>query len=187
MAVETGYHKLKDPSHWAAIESSKSFNPSVPAERHWLGEGVYFFLEPNGLKWAIKWPHRGDRAKQSTGILVVEIDTASGLDFRDPGIMTEVRTAINTIRNTVIRKHKTYSDGAALAYLFKASILDSPTCVIANFDSAIEEHAITFGSRFLLKPTYSLPPYSETTQIQACILDQTIIKNASLYSEYTAI
>jgi len=39
---EPAYHKLKDINDAAKVIANP-FNPSLPPEKHWLGEGVYFF------------------------------------------------------------------------------------------------------------------------------------------------
>lgn len=185
MAQEAGYHKLKNIADADSVLSG-AINPSMPAERHWLGEGVYFFLNPNGFDWAVKWPFKPPRAGSSEGIIVAYIDTEGAMDFRVEKMMATFRNLVNFFKPVIIRKYKQYSDGAALAMLYQIGKLKRPTCVIANFDREYEGLCVN-GSRIILIPQYKPLPYSETTQIQACVIDQRIIAKKELFSAMSAV
>lgn len=183
MSVEIGYHKLKDPKDFEGV-CIQGFRPSVPAEEHWLGEGIYFFLEPNGWYWARRWPFKDHlpRTGSPDGIVRTEIDTSEALDLRN----NEVRSFAHKIVNNIKLKLKFAgiqpSDGAAFKLLFKDGgskklIGFEPTCIIANFDKSYEASRVYQSLVFV---DVSEMEIRRTAQIQGCVLNSKVLGKLSL-------
>lgn len=183
MALETAYHKLGKTADFESIKKD-GFRFSTPAEDHWLGEGVYFFLDPNGHQWACKWPCNANkpRSNQTDGIVKTTIDTDLALDLRDLSIMRSTQKLVNMVRLALKfnDKYKDVPDGLAFAKLFmkgglffKAFNFD-PKVVIANFDSGLKPYRVEGGRVFLTEEINKIT-IGPTTQIQACVRDCAII------------
>jgi len=188
MAIENAYHKLTDPTHFEAIQR-EGLRPSTPAERHWLGKGVYFFLDPVGFDWAKRWPcqRNNPRTNSSDGIIFTTVDTTNALDLRDLEIMRTTRSLVNIIKLGIRFKTKktAIGDGEAFAALFgehgifKAEVELDLTAIIANFDRTYEKYRLA-DSRAFLDDRLNAMPITSTAQIQACVRDNSAIGELSL-------
>lgn len=185
---EDAFHKLKKTEHFDEVQAN-GFRPSKPAEEHWLGEGIYFFLNPRGLYWARRWPCRpfDSRTDCYDGIVETTIETENALDLRDDETRNKTHKLVNKIKiklkleqNIVLK-----SDGAIFAAIFKLGAFKEvvggfqPTAIIANFDKAYEQYRIPDSGVFL---TIEEMKITEKAQIQACVIDPGIIGEMRLYA-----
>jgi hypothetical protein len=182
-STEVGFHKLKEPQDYDGVKA-KGFRPSAPAESHWLGEGIYFFLNPNGWYWAKRWPFRdhSPRTDSSDGIVVTLLGIDEALDFRDDEIRNLTHKVIDGLKLKLKFAGQPISDGAAFKFLFKDGGAEKlvgfqPTCIIANFDASYEPDRVYGSSVFLNIRQMEI---RRTAQIQACVLVPEVIDLISL-------
>ena len=176
--IENAFHKLGEAEHFGSIQMD-GFKASVPAERHWLGEGVYFFLDPKGYYWARRWPcdpykHRTDSFE---GIVKTTLETEWALDFRSDSIRNKAKSVVTLLKMRLKFGGLPHTDGAAFAYIFREKLFlkvveYSPTAIIANFDNFYEQYRIEGSRVFLATDEMEI---TSTAQIQACVIDPTII------------
>ncbi len=185
--TEAAFHKLGKTEHFELIDAG-GFRPSKPAERHWLGEGIYFFLNPAGLYWARRWPCNtyDPRTDSLDGIIETSLETENALDLRDDGIRNKTHQLVNKIKLKIKMEQDVLlkQDGAVFAAIFKLGafkdvIATLPTAIIANFDKAYERYRIPDSGVFL---TVEEMKIGKTAQIQACVVDSGIIGKIGLYS-----
>lgn len=181
------FHKLKELSDADSIKTN-GFKASKPAKKHWLGEGIYFFIDPNGHKWAIRWPlNKFDiRTNQKTGIFQVKLDLRHALDLSNFSVRNSIT---NLIAETKLKLHFSegekppISDGTLFAAFFRYGLLEDlvkfvPTAIIANFDDRYSSYRID-GSRVFMKDSIVME-LSETTQMQVCVIQSSIISDLTL-------
>ena len=176
--LENAFHKLKRPEDFETIKA-EGLKPSAPAEIHWLGEGVYFFMDPKGHYWAKRWPcneynHRTDSPE---GIIQTELTTDLALDFRNDEIRNKSRDIVNRLKLRLKFKGLPCTDGTAFALIFKEKIFKQvvpydPTAIIANFDSQYIQYRIDGSGAFL---TVDEMKIGKSAQIQACVIEPRII------------
>lgn len=168
------YHKLKAAKDYAEIESS-GFIPSTPADYHWLGAGIYFFLNPNGHYWAARWPMRDDKLHYDN-IVETKLNPDYYIDFTDSSVVNRLMTIINNIKFAAKAKGESTSDGATIKFMLEHDILSfdgkAPQMIKANFDKNLEPYRVE-GSRIF---THDVPDNINTfPQVQACVIDKEII------------
>jgi len=192
MATEQGFHKLKNPAHFDSIKKN-GFRHSTPPEKHWLGSGIYFFLNPNGLTWAKRWPindslHKEKRANSFKGIIVATINTEDSFDLRDEEQYLEycelyamcLERFIDDKNRNIFKKG--YYDGAVIGLLFNLDLLNTgeTKVIIANFDYKFNSYRMD-NSAIVLKDNMFIGEWSPSTQIQACVIDENVIEGLKLY------
>ena len=185
--IETGYHKVKKIQDILPILEN-GFKPSTPAKRHWLGEGVYFFLDPEGKKWAKKWPYQASNALTNTdkGIIEAEIDTENAIDFRIEAIRKVFSGLLQKTKLSLAMSKKVANptDGEAFDAIIRDGMYKKLLgenfiieVIIANFDDTVSQYRIG-NSKVILDDNFAPYPVNDTTaQVQACALSNSVIKN----------
>lgn len=195
MKLEDAYHKLNSYLDLDDVLRT-GLRPSKPAENHWLGVGVYFYLDPQGLKWAFKWPFQIHKVNTNTykGIIATQVDTSSSLDLREDTIRLKICNILLRIKAKILEEddgegdlNRLVSDGALFATLLKQNgffeVVDfKPTAIIANFDKEYEGCRI-LPSKVILNGVETLVVNYQSVQIQVCVIDRKIIKTMSEYKE----
>lgn len=148
----TAFHGTSIKNKNAIVRTS--FQASTKAKnQEWLGNGVYFFIEGNGLmapkgaalKWAIaeSWNNKIKRYMASSVAVIeaeIELEKDVYLDLREP----DNRAVYNEFRNRAIqliaqRKFKIdrrfeYCDGRMIDFLIEKVLkLKPPVAVVAEF------------------------------------------------------
>lgn len=196
--IEDGYHKLNSKLDLPNVLKT-GLEPSRPAEKHWLGAGVYFYLDPQGLKWAFKWPLKMTKLNANTynGIVQAQIDTSLSLDLRDDAIRLKICNILLKIRAKILEEddgcgdlNKLVADGVLFAALLKQKgLLEvvgfTPTAIIANFDNEYE-HCRILPSKVILNGVETLAVNYQSVQIQICVIDRRVIKKIWEFKEATA-
>lgn len=177
-----GYHKLKNVSDWGPV-SSHGLKPSRPEWKHWLGEGVYFFLDPNGLHWAVKWPMNKHNLRSGSreGIISAELDLENALDLTDNDIRRAIEKLVTTLKLKLRMEERINPpiyDGSIFAALFRYGMCEdvvpfSPTAILANFDDTYKLSRIADSRVFMEEGTEIM--LLVTAQIQACIINPEVI------------
>lgn len=186
MPRERAYHKLGAVEDFEAIQRN-GFRISQPAASHWLGEGVYFFLDPNGVYWSTRWPfdQNNPRTNSHLGIISTDIDTSKAVDLRKVEMMRSIRNIVIRIKLAIsLREKRPYvSDGEAFHILvasggvFEKVYKFLPQVLIANFDVDLKPYRLT-NSRTLLTDEVDqalMASVSPNSQIQACVRDLAVI------------
>ncbi len=182
------YHKLKKKEDFALIVA-KGFKKSAPADKHWMGEGIYFFVDPNGLKWAYMWPFARNLANSYSweGILSIEVDCTQCLDLTDNDMREAVRGLVQVFKQKLIETGEKYSDGVAFAYMFRTEMFkdilgEIPSSIKADFDKALISFRDQNSNVF---HTVSEHKTGDSAQIQLCVLDASVLdfKKLELYKK----
>ena len=128
------------------------------------------------------------KAKKGSDVDIVIISEKFGKNPQKEGkyLFRKLWDVENTGIEPVGYSSKDFYTSNPSPLLYEIKKLRVPTCVIANFDKEYEDICID-GSRVMLIPQYRPLPYSETTQIQVCVIDQRIIIKKELYSPILAV
>ncbi len=190
MKPEQAYHKIVPQNLGETVDTiwdsinRDGFRSSKPAAKHWLGEGIYFFIRSNSLYWAKRWNFKKPRDGEDNGIVLASVDVSDGLDLTQPDVMAAMKNLARIYQERCHKSGPPYTDGEALAGIVSGSMFADifpvpPTCLMADFDLRLKEARMN-GSRVFLEHNIDLD--DSGTQVQLCVIKRDIISSLSLYA-----